>query len=597
MQIKFPVISQLSSYVKPYKKLFYSSIVLAILMAVISPVRPYLIQQTLAITTNNNVASFISWLPINFSEKPITSLIVVITIFQIAFIIIETIIRFAFSFITAKLGQLVVKDLRVAVFKRIINLHLQQFDTTPVGTLSTRTINDIESINEIFSDGLIPIIADLLTIIFTLAMMFYIDVKLTLIALIPFPILIIGTYYFKESVKKSFIKVRNAVAALNTFVQEHLSGMAIVQAFTAEEVTYKKFEAINNQHKKANIKAIFAYSVFFPLMEVVLAISIALIVWWVSNQAINQPQLSVELSGKIVAFVLFMNQIFRPLRVIADKFNVLQMGIIAGERVLAVINNDAENIGKIAAAATNTPPITVQFKNVYFEYLPNTPVLKNISFTVPKGEVLAIVGSTGSGKTSIIGALNKLYPIQQGEILLDDINIEKLSLHQLRSQIGVVLQDVFLFSGSVLENITLHNPTISLQQVQHAATLLGLDSFIQKLPNGYHYNVMERGNTLSLGQRQLISFIRTILYNPGILVLDEATSSVDTETEQLIQHAIDTLVKGRTSIVIAHRLSTIQKANTIMVLDKGEIKEMGNHAQLMALKGIYYGLHVKQFSE
>lgn len=597
MQIKFPVISQLSSYVKPYKKLFYSSIVLAILMAVISPVRPYLIQQTLAITTNNNVASFISWLPINFSEKPITSLIVVITIFQIAFIIIETIIRFAFSFITAKLGQLVVKDLRVAVFKRIINLHLQQFDTTPVGTLSTRTINDIESINEIFSDGLIPIIADLLTIIFTLAMMFYIDVKLTLIALIPFPILIIGTYYFKESVKKSFIKVRNAVAALNTFVQEHLSGMAIVQAFTAEEVTYKKFEAINNQHKKANIKAIFAYSVFFPLMEVVLAISIALIVWWVSNQAIDQPQLSVELSGKIVAFVLFMNQIFRPLRVIADKFNVLQMGIIAGERVLAVINNDAENIGKIAAAATNTPPITVQFKNVYFEYLPNTPVLKNISFTVPKGEVLAIVGSTGSGKTSIIGALNKLYPIQQGEILLDDINIEKLSLHQLRSQIGVVLQDVFLFSGSVLENITLHNPTISLQQVQHAATLLGLDSFIQKLPNGYHYNVMERGNTLSLGQRQLISFIRTILYNPGILVLDEATSSVDTETEQLIQHAIDTLVKGRTSIVIAHRLSTIQKANTIMVLDKGEIKEMGNHAQLMALKGIYYGLHVKQFSE
>lgn len=597
MPQKFPIIAQLYAYVKPYKKWFYASVVLALLMAITSPIRPYLIQQTLAITTNKNGVSILGWLPLNFKEKPITSLIVVITLFQIVFIFIETAVRFAFSFLTAKLGQLVVKDLRVAVFKRIINFPLQQFDTTPVGTLSTRTINDIESINEIFSDGLIPIIADLLTIVFTLAMMCYIDWKLTLIALIPFPVLIVGTYYFKESVKKSFIKVRNAVAALNTFVQEHLSGMAIVQAFTAEEATYKKFKAINHEHKKANIKAIFAYSVFFPLMEVVLAISIALIVWWVSNQAINQPNLSIELSGKIVAFVLFMNQIFRPLRVIADKFNVLQMGIIAGERVLAILNKEAEEIGEAENKTSANQPISVAFKSVSFEYLPNTPVLKNISFKVPKGEVLAIVGSTGSGKTSIISALNKLYPIQQGEILLNNTNINQLSLQELRQKIGVVLQDVFLFSGSVLDNITLHNPNISLHQVQQAAQILGLDSFIQKLPNGYYYNVMERGNTLSLGQRQLISFIRTILYNPGILVLDEATSSIDTETEQLIQQAIDTLVKGRTSIIIAHRLSTIQKANTIMVLDRGEIKEMGSHGELLALKGMYYNLHKKQVSE
>lgn len=597
MPQRFPVISELYTYVKPYKKWFYASVVLALLMAVTSPVRPYLIQQTLSVTTSKNVSGILRWLPINFIEKPITSLILSITIFQIVFIFIETAIRFAFSFLTAKLGQLVVKDLRVAVFNRIVNFPLQQFDTTPVGTLSTRTINDIESINEIFSDGLIPIIADLLTIVFTLATMCNIDWKLTLIALIPFPALIIGTYYFKESVKNSFIKVRNAVAALNTFVQEHLSGMAIVQAFTTENAAYKKFKAINNEHKKANIKAIFAYSVFFPLIEVVLAISVALIVWWVSNKAIQQPNLSVELSGKIVAFVLFMNQIFRPLRVIADKFNVLQMGIIAGERVLAVINKEAENIGAVNQATNNGNPVAVEFKNVNFQYLPNTPVLKKVSFTVPKGEVLAIVGSTGSGKTSIISALNKLYPIQQGEILLDKKNIDDFNLQELRQKIGVVLQDVFLFSGSVLDNITLHNPNISLQQVQQAAHILGLDSFIEKLPNGYNYNVMERGNTLSLGQRQLISFIRTILYNPGILVLDEATSSIDTETEQLIQKAIDTLVKGRTSIIIAHRLSTIQKANTIMLLDKGEIKEMGTHSQLLALKGMYYSLHKKQANE
>lgn len=597
MNKKFPVISQLYGYVSPYKKWFYASVVLALLMAVTSPIRPYLIQQTLAVTTNAKTASILHWLPVDFVQKPIASLIVVITIFQIIFIFLETAVRFAFSFLTAKLGQLVVKDLRVAVFKKVVNLPLQQFDTTPVGTLSTRTINDIESINEIFSDGLIPIIADLLTIVFTLGMMCYIDWKLTLIALIPFPVLIIGTYYFKESVKKSFINVRNAVAALNTFVQEHLSGMAIVQAFTAEETTYQKFKSINHQHKKANIKAIFAYSVFFPLMEVVLAISVALIVWWVSNQAINNPSLSVELSGKIVAFVLFMNQIFRPLRVIADKFNVLQMGIIAGERVLTVLNKEAENMEGTITPSSSSNPISVSFNQVYFEYLPNTPVLKNVSFTVPKGDVLAIVGSTGSGKTSIISALNKLYPIQQGEILLNTTNINDLSLPALRQNIGVVLQDVFLFSGSVLDNITLHNSNISLAQVQEAATILGLDSFIQKLPNGYHYNVMERGNTLSLGQRQLISFIRTILYNPGILVLDEATSSIDTETEQLIQKAIDTLVKGRTSIIIAHRLSTIKKANTIMVLDKGEIKEMGTHSQLLALKGMYYNLHQKQSTE
>jgi ATP-binding cassette subfamily B protein len=474
------------------------------------------------------------------------------------------------------------------VYKKVISLNLSQFDKTPIGTLTTRTINDIESINDIFADGLIPIISDLLSIIFTLAIMFYMDWRLTLISLIPFPVLIIATYYFKESVNRSFMRVRNAVSALNAFVQEHLTGMQIVQAFAAEEREFNKFKKINKEHRNANIHAIFAYSVFFPVVEVVLAVSMGLLVWWVAGNRLD--------AGLLIAFILYLNQIFRPLRVIADKFNVIQMGMVSSERVFKVL----DNTDVITAEGNYTPPTIkgkVEFKNVSFAYVDEQYVLKNISFTVEQGQTVALVGHTGSGKTSIISLLNRLYHVRKGEIKIDDVKVEDYRLDALRSRIGVVLQDVFLFSGTVFDNITLRNPAIKKEQVVDAAKMIGVHNFIMSLPGNYDYNVMERGSTLSLGQRQLLSFIRALLYNPSILILDEATSSIDTESETLIQHAIDTLIAGRTSIVIAHRLSTIRKADKIIVLDKGEIKEMGTHAELLLKGGFYAKLHNMQFEK
>ncbi len=553
-------------------------------MAIIAPIRPYLIQLTVDKTVGNNVTipNWFQWFINLFNTQNIVSFIALITIVQIFLIILETIARFSFSFITAKLGQLVVKDIRNYVYNSIIKLPLSKFDTTPIGTLTTRTINDIESINEIFSDGLIPIIADVLTIVITLATMFWIDWKLTLIALIPFPIIIVATYIFKESVKKSFTQVRNAVSALNAFVQEHLTGMQIVQAFTAEQRELQKFKTINKKHRDANIKAIFAYSVFFPVVELVLALSTALIVWFVANNALSSSNTNIAFSGKIVAFVLFMNAIFRPLRVLADKFNVLQMGIIAAERVFAITNEPKEKQPKVATTKYKIDG-TLEFKNVWFAYNNDNYVLKNVHFKVEKGETLAIIGSTGSGKTSIISLINKLYHIQKGEICIDETSIYLLENSFIRQHIGFVLQDVFLFSGSIFDNITLRNPSITKNQVVEAAKLIDMHDFIMQLPGNYDYEVLERGATLSLGQRQLISFIRAILYNPSILVLDEATSSIDTESEQLIQKAIDKLIKNRTSIIIAHRLSTIEKANKVMVLQKGIVQHIGSYNEIKDL--------------
>jgi ATP-binding cassette subfamily B protein len=564
--------------------------VLALVMAFFAPIRPYLIQLTIDKVTKPNI-QMPEWLNTLFFHADVhlpVRFILYVTIFQIIFIFIESVIRFSFTFLTSWLGQNVVKDLRVAVFKKIVALPLKQFDTTPIGTLTTRTINDIESINDIFSDGLIPIISDLLIIIFTLATMFWMDWRLTLIALIPFPFLIVATYFFKESVNKSFVSVRNAVAQLNAFVQEHITGMSIVQAFAAEEREFDKFKKINKDHRDSNIKAIFAYSVFFPIVELVLAISTGLAVWYVAGKQL-QP-------GLLIAFILYLNQIFRPLRVIADKFNVLQMGMIAAERVFKILEIPEEP-GSILVEEKEATKCSgkINFNQVWFAYNDENYVLKNISFEVKAGETVALVGHTGSGKTSIISLLNRLYPIQKGTIAIDDVNIDAYDLHDLRKQIGVVLQDVFLFSGSVMDNITLRNPAITREQVIAAAKLINVHDFILSLPNGYDYHVMERGSTLSLGQRQLISFIRAILYNPAILILDEATSSIDTESELLIQHAIDTLITGRTSIVIAHRLSTIRKANKIIVLDNGEIKEMGSHDELLAINGFYAQLHKMQF--
>jgi ATP-binding cassette, subfamily B, multidrug efflux pump len=566
-------------YAAPYKNKFYLSVVLAILLALITPVRPMLIQLTVD----------------KYIAQSLPRMVVNITLIQIGVIIIETIMRFLFSFTTAWLGQAVVKDLRISVFKKILSLNLRQFDRTPIGTLTTRTINDIESINDIFSDGLIPIIADLLSIICVLLYMFWIDWRLTLIALIPFPLMIIATYYFKESINKSFFKVRNAIAALNAFVQEHLSGMSVVQAFDAEQREFNKFKAINKIHRNANISAIFAYSIFFPVIEVILALSIGLVVWYSAREALNLHQ---GQQGIIVAFILCLNLLFRPLRMIADKFNTVQMGIIASDRVFTVLDNaDEEPAHEESEMPAHRIKGTLDFENVFFAYIDEQWVLKNVSFSINSGETVAIVGHTGSGKTTIINLLSRFYNIQKGTIKIDGSDIYTLPQEYLRHNIGVVLQDVFLFSGSILENITLRNPNISKEQVTEAAKMIDMHDFIMQLPGGYDYNVMERGATLSLGQRQLLSFIRALLYNPSVLILDEATSSIDTESERLIQKATDTLVQGRTSIVIAHRLSTIRKANKILVLDKGALVESGTHDELLAKEGFYAKLYKMQFEK
>jgi ATP-binding cassette subfamily B protein len=533
-----------------------------------------------------NLPQWVHWILPNEAFNSVVQLILAISLFQVAFIVLETMFRFCFTYGMSWLGQQVIRDLRNKVYQKIMYWEMRQFDKTPIGTLTTRTINDIESINDIFSDGLIPIIADFLTIVVTLATMFFINWELTLICLIPFPIMIVATYFFKESVNKSFVQVRNAVAALNAFVQEHISGMQVVQAFAAEEKEMKKFDAINEHHKNANIKAIFAYSVFFPVVEVVLALSIGLIVWWVAGQSLD--------AGMLVAFILFLNQIFRPLRMIADKFNVLQMGMVAAERVFKILDNEDITVdqGQYAPAQIQG---AIEFKNVQFAYQAPNWILNELNFTVAAGETVALVGPTGSGKTSIISILNRLYPYQAGQILLDGVLIEDYELDRLRASIGVVLQDVFLFSGSVYDNITLRNPSIRPEQVEEAAKMIGMHDFIMQLPGGYQYHVMERGATLSLGQRQLLSFIRALLYNPSILILDEATSSIDTESEQLIEKAIETLIQGRTSIVIAHRLSTIRKADQILVLERGKIIEKGTHQHLMEQGGFYKALNEMQF--
>ena len=580
----FRLLSRIISYASPYKRRFNGSFILAIVLAIMAPVRPWLINTTVNDYIQHNLAE----------------MVIRMTIFQVLLIIIETVLRFFFSYFTSWLGQAVVRDLRVSVFQKILGLNLRQFDQTPIGTLTTRTVNDIETISDVFAEGFIQILADFLTIIAVLFTMFYINWQLTLICLIPFPFLILATYYFKETVNKSFHRVRNAVAALNAFVQEHIQGMHVVQAFAVEEKEFNKFRRINKDHRNANIKAIFAYSVFFPVVEIILAISLGLLVWFGAGQAVSTTNgEAAKMAGEIMAFIILLNLLFRPLRFIADKFNVLQMGMVASERVFKVLDNKDE-IGLSNANAYHpmeAVPGKIEFDHVWFAYSEENWVLKNISFTVMPGETIALVGHTGSGKTSIISLLNRLYHIQKGAIKIDDVKIEDYHLEALRNKIGVVLQDVFLFAGSITENVTLRNNAIEKEKVIEAAKLIGIHDFIMRLPGNYDFNVMERGATMSQGQRQLLSFIRALLFNPSILILDEATSSVDTETEQMIQNAIDKLIEGRTSIVIAHRLSTIRKADKIIVLDKGEIKETGTHQELLMLGGYYARLHAMQFAK
>ena len=559
----YAALKRVFRYAIPYKRLFLWSLVLSLLLAAMAPLRPYLIQQTVTV----HIASGnLNW-------------VIGITIFQVVLLMIESFARFRFTYSTASLGQHVVHDLRRKIYAKVLGLNLSQYDQTPIGTLTTRTINDIESINEIFADGLIPIISDLLSILSILLMMFFTDWKLTLVCLAPFPLIVVATYFFKESVNKSFTIVRNAITQLNSFVQEHLTGIQAVQAFAAEDKEFNKFRKINREHRDANIKAIFAYSVFFPVVEIILALSVGLLVWWGAGTALGIHGGDAEMAGKIIAFVMYLNLLFRPLRVIADKFNVLQMGMIASERVFKMLDNPdyihPEQEGSLEPLSLQGG---IEFREVWFAYLKEQYVLKDLNFSVAPGEVIALVGHTGSGKTSIISLLNRLYQINKGQILIDGHPIESYKTEALR------------------KHITLRNPSISREQVEQAARMIGMHDFIMQLPGGYDFDVKERGGTLSLGQRQLLSFIRALLYNPSILVLDEATSSVDTESELLIQKATETLISGRTSIIIAHRLSTIRKADKIIVLDKGVIREMGTHEELLQKQGSYAQLYQMQFA-
>jgi ATP-binding cassette, subfamily B, multidrug efflux pump len=563
-------LGRLFAFTAPYKKTLFFSACLAVILAATAPVRPYLFELSVDKYIKNLDWEGLLW----------------VGAIQMALLLLEAGLRFWFMYRINWLGQTVVNDVRRSVFKKIIYQDIAYYDNMPIGTLTTRSINDIESINDVFSEGIISIVSDMLTILAIIAVMLYSDWRLTLVCLSTFPLLIFATWWFKEEVNKSFQRVRNAVAALNAFVQEHLSGMYIVQAFAAEKREFEKFDAINWEHRDANIKGIFAYSVFFPIVEIVLALSLGLLVWYGAARILN-----LETSaGIIISFVMYLNLLFRPLRMMADKFNVLQMGVIAGQRVFAVLDAP-QTVADNGTLKPDTIKGTVEFQNVHFAYKPEIPVLKGINLKLEAGKTLAVVGHTGAGKTSIISILNRLYEIQSGSILVDGINVRDYQLEYLRKHIGIVLQDVFLFSGTIADNITLRNPGISLERVKEVAQMLGIHEFIMSLPGNYDFDVMERGNNLSAGQRQLLSFARALLYNPAILILDEATSSVDSESEQLIQHAIDTLIKGRTSIVIAHRLSTIRKADEIIVMNRGEIIERGNHASLLLEKGAYYDLY------
>lgn len=565
----FSMLRRLYAYTRPYKGRLYLSVALGIVLAGLAPLRPYLIQVSVDTYINNSLLEGLIW----------------ISVIQLGLLLVESLLRFWFMYRINWLGQTVVNDMRKSVFGKVIFQNISYYDRTPIGTLTTRTVNDIEAVNDVFSEGIISIVADVLTIIAIIIAMLLTDWRLTLICLIPFPILIVATYFFKESVNKSFQRVRNAVASLNAFVQEHITGMYIVQAFAAEKREHDKFKRINREHRNANIKAIFAYSVFFPVVEIILAMSLGLLVWWGAVQMLNYD----VTPGVVIAFVMYLNLLFRPLRMLADKFNVLQMGMVAGERVFTVLDSE-ENLRDNGMHEAKAIKGEVVFEDVHFSYKPGTPVLRGVSFNLPAGTSLALVGHTGAGKTSVISILNRLYEIDGGHIRIDGRDLRDYEIHSLRSHIGIVLQDVFLFSGTIYDNITLRNPDIPLVRVEEVCRMLGIHTFIMRLPGDYHFDVMERGNTLSQGQRQLLSFARALLYNPSILVLDEATSSVDSETEQLIQHAIDTLIKGRTSIIIAHRLSTIRKANQIIVLDKGKVIEQGTHNALVEKQGAYYDL-------
>jgi ATP-binding cassette, subfamily B, multidrug efflux pump len=577
--IDWSVLRRLMRFVMPYKGRFITVIVLTIVLGLLTPTRPFLIQYTL----DHDVA-------VGNYEGMIQMMGVLFIL-----LIIHSIAQYIHTYISGWLGQQIIRDLRTRLYDHIISLRLKFFDKTPIGRLVTRTISDVETLSDVFSEGLAAMVGDLLQIVFILGFMFYQDWRLALLSLSTLPLLLISTYIFKEKIKVTFNDVRNAVSNLNTFVQEHITGMNIVQIFGSEKREFEKFKEINEEHKRANLRSVLYYSIYFPVAEIIAAVGIGLLVWYGAKGVINYDATGITI-GKLIAFIMYIQMFFRPIRMIADRYNTLQMGIVSSARMLDLLDatDDVQKNGTHKPAHVHGE---VKFDHVWFAYNDSQYVLKDINLDIKSGETIALVGATGAGKSSIINLLNRFYEINRGQILVDGVDITDYELGTLRKNIGVVLQDVFLFSDTILKNITLGNPEVTEEMVWHAADIVGARRFIERLPGKLHYNVMERGATLSVGQRQLISFIRAMVYDPKILVLDEATSAVDSETEELIQQAIGKMMKGRTSIVIAHRLSTIQKANKIIVMDHGEIKETGRHEELLLQEGYYSQLHKMQYKE
>ncbi len=570
---QFKRIAQLSY---PYKSKMALAIFLTLGMAIMGPLRPYLVQYTLD--------HAISELDMN-GLIMLSGLLFLLLFFQ-------TLFQYYSTLLGNLLAQNILFDLRNKVYKHLNAFKIQYFNKTPVGTLVTRSISDIETISDIFSEGLINIIGEALQITFMLFLMFYTDWKLSLVCLSVLPLLFYASYVFKEKVKASFEEVRNEVAKLNTFVQEHLSGMQIVQLFNRQQTELENFKTINQRHAQANIKSVLYYSVFFPVVEVISAVSTGLLIWFGAKEVL----LAHTSIGTLVAFIMYISMFFRPIRQLADRFNSLQMGMVASKRIFELLddNSEKEAIGKLQSFKLNGH---IQFKDVWFGYNKHKPILKGISFEIKKGQSIAIVGATGAGKSTIFQLIAQYFQIQKGLIQIDGHPIENYHPQQLRQQLCAVQQDVFLFSGSIFDNIRLYRTDIHDEQIIAMSKKLGAHEFISKLPNQYHEIVYERGATLSVGQRQLISFVRAMVANPQILLLDEATASIDHETEKVIQEAISIMMEGRTSIVIAHRLSTVQHADEILVLDKGEIIERGTHENLLLLKGMYENLYTTQFQD
>lgn len=574
--INFSILRKVLNLTTDFKQKIWIAVTTTILLALLSPIRPWLIEKAI-----NKYAA-------NGDLNGLTSICLLI----FGLILVSGILQFFNEYITGWIAQSVVKKLRLKVFSHLINSRLSYHDKTPVGTMVTRAVTDIETLAELFAEGLITIIGDILQIITITIFMFIIDWKLTLVSLSVLPLLFYASHLFRIKIKSAFEDVRTAVAKLNTFVQEHLTGMQLVQIFNQEKAVSEGFDKINTEHYKANDRSVLYYSIFFPVIEVITSISLGLLVWWGTRQIVGHQLFDF---GTITAFILYINMFFRPIRVLADRFNNIQMGIVAAERIFKLLENDT--MDKDEGTIKNKIDGHIEFKKVWFAYNEEQYVLKDISFKIGPGQTLAIVGATGAGKSSIINILSRLYAINKGEILIDGASQVDYELQHLRRQIAVVLQDVFLFSGSIIDNIRLYQTNISEEDIKKAAERIGANVFIEQLPGQYHYKVMERGSTLSLGQRQLISFIRAMVFNPSVLILDEATSSVDTETELIIQKATLELLKGKTSIVIAHRLSTIKHADNILVMDKGEIIEQGNHTALLDKNGYYKELIVSSLHE